>query len=51
MDALIGKEAEKFVAWLTMVKGFLPNNMTILEAQKIFIRKREDEKKKDEKKD
>lgn len=45
VEPLHGKEAEKFVAWLTMIKGFLPKSMTISEAQEIFMRKRDDEKK------
>lgn len=44
-ELLHGKEAEKFVVWLTMIKGFLPKSMTIGEAKKIFMRKRDDEKK------
>jgi len=50
--ALSGVEAQKFVAWLTMIKGFLPKSMTISEAQEIFMRKRSEEKneKKDERK-
>ncbi len=45
VEPLYGKEAEKFVTWLTMVKGFLPKSMTISEAQEIFMRRRDDEKK------
>jgi hypothetical protein len=44
-EVLKGKEAEKFVAWLTMIKGFLPKSMPLSEAQEIFMRKRDDEKK------
>lgn len=52
MENLQGKEAQKFVAWLTCVKGFLPNSMTISEASEIFLRRCADEEKekKDEKK-
>lgn len=44
-ETLKGTEAEKFVAWLTMIKGFLPKSMPLSEAQEIFMRKRADEKK------
>jgi hypothetical protein len=44
-QVLKGTEAEKFVAWLTMVKGFLPKSMPLSEAQEIYMRKRADEKK------
>lgn len=43
-QVLKGTEAEKFVAWLTMVKGFLPKSMPLSEAQEIYMRKRIDEK-------
>lgn len=46
--SLHDKEAEKFIAWLTMIKGFLPKNMTIAEAKEIFKRKRHDEKEESE---
>ena len=42
-QVLKGTEAEKFVAWLTMIKGFLPKSMPLSEA--IYMRKRADEKK------
>lgn len=42
---LKGNEAQKFVAWLTMVKGFLPKSMPLSEAQEIFMRKQDDEEK------
>lgn len=45
IQVLKGTEAEKFVAWLTMVKGFLPKSMPLSEAQEIYMRKRADEKK------
>lgn len=45
LPALSGEEAQKFMVWLTMIKGFLPKSMTIAEAQNIFMRKRDDEKK------
>ncbi len=44
MEKLQGSEAQKFVTWLTMIKSMLPKSMTISEAQEIFVRKREDEK-------
>lgn len=44
-EPLRDEEAQKFVAWLTMIKGFLPKSMSIAEAQEIFMRKRADEKK------
>lgn len=45
VEPLHGEEAQKFVAWLTMIKGFLPKSMEISEAQELFMRKRDDEKK------
>jgi hypothetical protein len=44
MKKIQGKEAEGFVTWLTMVSRFLPQNMTIEEAQNIYMRKIEEEK-------
>lgn len=44
-EPLRDEEAQKFVAWLTMIKGFLPKSMPLSEAQEIFMRKRADEKK------
>ncbi len=49
MNKLTGKKAEKFVAWLAMVKGFLPKSMTIIEAQQIFERKWREENLNEEK--
>lgn len=45
MSTLSGKKAEKFVAWLAVIKGFLPKSMTIDEASKIFLRFWEDKEK------
>lgn len=52
MNKLQGEKAQKFVAWLACVKGFLPNSMTIDEASSIFLRRYEEleEAKKHEKK-
>lgn len=53
MSKLHGEKANKFIAWLAVVKGFLPKSMTLEEASNIFLRKLEDEekeKKVDEKK-
>lgn len=44
MQKIQGKDAEKFVTWLTMVSRFLPKNMTIEEAQGIYMRKMAEEK-------
>jgi hypothetical protein len=44
-QVLKGTEAEKFVAWLTMIKGFLPKSMPLSEAQEIYMRKRGEDKK------
>ncbi len=45
MAMLKGVEAAKFVAWLAVVKGFLPKSMSIEEASNIFLRRCEDEEK------
>lgn len=52
MTKLQGEKATKFIAWLAVVKGFLPKSMSIDEAAKIFLRRCADEEKgnKDEKK-
>jgi hypothetical protein len=52
MNILKGEKASQFVAWLSVVKGFLPKSMSIDEAAKIFLRrcKDEEEEKKNEKK-
>ena len=52
MNILKGEKATQFVAWLSVVKGFLPKSMSIEEASQIFLRrcKDEEEAKKDEKK-
>ena len=52
MNILKGDKATQFVAWLSVVKGFLPKSMSIEEASQIFLRrcKDEEEAKKDEKK-
>ncbi|HHT9109558.1 MAG TPA: hypothetical protein ACFYDZ_00195 [Candidatus Brocadiaceae bacterium] len=44
MDKIQGKDAQKFMVWLTMVSAFLPKNMSLEEAQSIFLRKRQEEK-------
>lgn len=43
MSTIQGDKAAKFVAWLSCVKGFLPNSMTIEEASQIFVRRYEEE--------
>ncbi len=48
MSKLQGEKAQRFVAWLACVKGFLPNSMTINEASEIFLR-RDAEKEQEEK--
>lgn len=53
MAKLQGEKAQKFVAWLACVKGFLPMSMTINEAAEIFERRykeQEEEAKKNGKK-
>lgn len=48
-EILKGEKATKFVAWLALVKGFLPQSMSIDEAVQIFLRRcAEDEEKKNE---
>lgn len=50
MTQLSGEKATKFIAWLAVVKGFLPSSMSIEEASDIFLRRyEEDEMKKQEK--
>ena len=39
MSKLQGEKAQKFIAWLACVKGFLPMSMTIDEAAEIFERR------------
>ena len=53
MSILTGDKASQFVAWLSVVKGFLPKSMSIEEASHIFLRrcKEKEEEKKNEKKD
>ena len=36
---LTGDKATKFVAWLSLVKGFLPQSMSLEEAAEIFLRR------------
>lgn len=48
MSKLQGEKAQRFIAWLACVKGFLPSSMTIEEASTIFLRR--DEEKEQEKK-
>lgn len=43
MTKLDGEKAQKFVAWLACVKGYLPKSMTLEEASQIFLRRWEDE--------
>ncbi|MDE1829558.1 MAG: hypothetical protein KGI25_04480 [Thaumarchaeota archaeon] len=45
MSKLQGEKAQKFVAWLACIKGFLPKSMTIEEASDIFLRRCADEEK------
>jgi hypothetical protein len=42
MSILQGDMSSKFVAWLSVVKGFLPKSMSIEEASQIFLRRCED---------
>jgi hypothetical protein len=53
MNVLKGEKATKFVAWLSLIKGFLPPSMSIEEASQIFLRRCKDEEdaKNNEKKD
>lgn len=44
-EGLKGDKATKFVAWLSVVKGFLPKSMSIEEAMQIFLRRCADEEK------
>jgi hypothetical protein len=39
MATIQGEKAKKFVAWLAVVKGFLPSSMSIEEASNIFLRR------------
>lgn len=49
MNSLSGKKAQDFVKWLDLIKGLLPDSMTIDEAAEIFERRcQEKEEKKDE---
>lgn len=52
MSILKGDKAAQFVAWLSLIKGFLPKSMSIEEASQIFLRRcaDEEEAKKHEKK-
>ncbi len=50
MTTLSGDKATKFVAWLAVVSGFLPSSMSIDEAAQIFLRRCEDDEKKEAKK-
>lgn len=43
MSKLEGETAQKFVAWLACVSGFLPKSMTIEEAAEIFLRRAKEE--------
>lgn len=43
MTKLDGEKAQKFVAWLACVKGYLPKSMTLEEASQIFLRRWDDE--------
>jgi hypothetical protein len=49
--SLTGKKAQDFVVWLHIAKAVLPPNMTLAEAQTLFLRKlKEEEEGKNEKK-
>lgn len=45
MSKLTGDKATKFVAWLAVIKGFLPKSMSIEEASDIFLRRCADDEK------
>ncbi len=38
MSILQGEKAQKFISWLSCIKGFLPKSMSIKEASELFLR-------------